>query len=210
MFEIWTYAFGIMYSPGPVNFLALNGGVNGKTEQNAGFFAGVGVAMLLLFLGLSFLGNSLISPDVLPYSSLLGSGYILYLASKLLRASFHQTSPLTGTSDKQNAQATDTLRFRQGLTVQLLNPKGLVATLPIVTIQFPAAGINGSASVLWSIALSILAFGAPLSYSLLGGALGRKIENPRYFAYFTRTMAVLLIYVALSICVEHSLSVWFG
>ncbi|MEZ9524737.1 LysE family translocator [Enterovibrio norvegicus] len=209
MFEIWTYAFGIMYSPGPVNFLGLNGGVNGKTKQNLGFFAGVGVAMLLLFLSLGFLGNSLISPNVLPYTSLLGSGYILYLASKLLHASFQQHSPITDTSEKEEKHTEERLRFRQGLTVQLLNPKGLVATLPIVTIQFPAADISGMTGVLWSVALSILAFGAPLSYSLIGGALGRQIENPRYFAYFTRVMAVLLAYVAVSICIEHSLSVWF-
>lgn len=91
---------------------------------------------------------------------------------------------------------------RQGLILQLLNPKGVVATLPIATIQFPGAGIHGTGILVWSVVLAVLAIGAPGSYALVGHLLGRRIENPRFFRWFNRVMAALLFYVAASIGYE--------
>ena len=45
-------------------------------------------------------------------------------------------------------------RYRDGLILQLLNPKGIVATLPVATLQFPAAGIQGPGLVVWSMGLA--------------------------------------------------------
>ena len=50
MLAIIAYAVGIMYSPGPVNLMGLNTGVNGQAKRRWGFCLGVGTAMLLLFL----------------------------------------------------------------------------------------------------------------------------------------------------------------
>ncbi|WP_394209110.1 LysE family translocator [Enterovibrio calviensis] len=200
MLELWAYAFGIMYSPGPVNLLGLHGGIHGRTKQNIPYFVGVAAAMFILFVTMNLIGGSLVTQSSLPYFSVLGCGYIFYIAYKLLRA----TVTLTGHDNEEY------LTFKDGLILQLLNPKGLIATLPIVTIQFPAAGIHGTSSVFWIAVLSMLAFGAPTSYSLIGSLLGRRIEQPMYFRVFNIVMALLLVFVAFEIGYQHVYLLWFG
>lgn len=155
MFEIFAYAIGVMYTPGPVNLLGLHTGLNGRCRASLGFFLGVGLAMLILLLMFGWLGAELVRGDTLVYVSTLGCLYIAYLALKIAYTTVN-LDPERGT--------VDALGFRTGLMMQLVNPKGIVATLPIATIQFPAAGIGGVALVLWSVILAALAVGAPGSY----------------------------------------------
>lgn len=194
MLTIITYAFGIMYTPGPVNLLGIHSGINGKVTDHIGFFIGIGCAMFILFVTIGFLGNTLINPKFIPYMSLLGCCYIVYIAWKIMRVKV-SVNPSSG-DDR-------VLSIWDGLFMQLLNPKGLLATLPIATIQFPAENIQGSAIVIWSIGLSILAFGAPLSYSLIGLLIGKKLNNPIYFKIFNIFMSVLLVTVAINIGYEY-------
>ena len=51
LMEIFLYAFSVMYSPGPVNFMALNAGLGGGFRRSLGSFAGVGCALLVLEVG---------------------------------------------------------------------------------------------------------------------------------------------------------------
>ncbi|WP_111495608.1 LysE family translocator [Marinobacter bohaiensis] len=193
MIEILAYAIGVMYTPGPVNLLGLNAGIHGQFRSSAGFYVGVGSAMLILFLGFGLLGGALVHSRSLVFVSLAGCGYIAYLAFKILRASV----------DIRTEASANALRFLDGLFIQLLNPKGIVATLPIATIQFPGAGIHGPAVVGWSCVLAVLAVGAPGSYALFGKLLGPRVGSPVFFRWFNRVMAVLLLYVAGSIGVEY-------
>ncbi|MDC5818871.1 LysE family transporter [Vibrio europaeus] len=194
MSEIFAYAIGVMYTPGPVNLLGLHSGLNRNTRSHLGFFIGVGMAMFILFVMLGFIGLKVINPQVLPFISLAGCLYILHIAWKVAGANVELS---------QETSDSNSLSFRDGLLMQLLNPKALVATLPVSTIQFPSVGITGGAIVLWSLVLAILAFGAPTSYSLAGLVLGKRISNPNYFKVFNLLMATLLVYVSLTIGYEH-------
>lgn len=194
MLEIFAYAIGVMYTPGPINLLGLHSGVNRQAKSHLGFFIGVGAAMFTLFVFLAYVGIQIIDPQLLPYISLAGCSYILYIAWKVA------SSRVDLDSEQKQIKS---LRFRDGLFMQLLNPKALVATLPISTIQFPAVGISGIAVLIWSFILAILAFGAPAGYSLAGVALGKQIKDPRYFKSFNLLMAGLLVYVAISIGYDH-------
>ncbi|WP_048306758.1 LysE family translocator [Halomonas sp. PR-M31] len=194
MLAIIVYALGVMYSPGPVNLLGLNAGLNGQAKASLGFYLGVGLAMLTLFLLFGWAGAAWVQGDVLVVLAALGCGYIFYLAIKIARSSID----LGGVR-----QTPRLMRFRDGLIMQLCNPKGIVATLPIATIQFPAVGIHGISLMLWSIGLAVLAAGAPGSYALIGALLGKRIENPKILKGVSLTMAVLLAGVSLSIGYEH-------
>ena len=196
MADIFAYAIGIMYTPGPINLLGLSSGLNKQTRSHLGFFIGVGSAMFILFVLLGYLGLQVINPQFLPYVSLIGCGYILYIAWKVAKAKVQVN----------DTSADASLSFFDGLFMQLLNPKALVATLPIATIQFPSADITGAAIVFWSLILAILAFGAPTSYSLAGLVLGKQVSRPGVFNVFNKLMAVLLVYVALMIAYEHVLT----
>ncbi|WP_431025389.1 LysE family translocator [Halomonas sp. H5] len=194
MLEIVAYALGVMYTPGPVNLLGLNAGLNGQARTSLGFFVGVGAAMLTLFLIFGWVGAAWVRGDLLAVVGALGCGYILYLAIKIARSTIDPGAV---------RQAPRVLQFRDGLIMQLCNPKALVATLPIVTIQFPAAGIQGVALLPWSLGLAILAFGAPGSYALMGAVVGQRLDNPRLLKGFSLAMAALLLGVAFSIGYEN-------
>lgn len=192
--EIVAYALGVMYTPGPVNLLGLNAGLNGQARTSLGFFGGVALAMLILFLAFGWAGASWVRGDMLAVVGALGCGYILYLAVKVARSSIDLGAV---------RRASRALSFRDGLIMQLCNPKAMIATLPIATIQFPAAGIHGASLMLWSFVLAALALGAPGSYALVGAVVGRRIENPMILKGFSLAMAALLVWVAISIGYEH-------
>ncbi|WP_252107177.1 MULTISPECIES: LysE family transporter [unclassified Halomonas] len=194
MLGIILYGLGIMYTPGPVNLLGLNLGINGRAKYSIGFCLGVGSAMLFYLVVLGFAGAAWIDGQILVVLSALGCGYILYLAWKIARASAELET---------DDAPTRLFSFRDGVAMQLLNPKAMVAVLPIVTLQFPAAGIDGVSLVVWAVGLSLLAAGAPGSYMLLGRLVGQRIQQPRLVKGFNLAMAALLAAVAVSIGVEH-------
>lgn len=199
MLEIFIYAFSVMYSPGPMNLLGFHSGIQGKLAKHSGFYIGVGCAMLLLFVSLSFLGEKVIDRSVLPYISIIGCGYMVKIAWQTFRAEVDFECP-------DNSEAS--LRFKDGLLMHLFNPKALIATLPISTIQFPAVGVVGGQILFWSLMLSILAFGAPAGYALVGAIVGGRVRKPVYFKAFNIAMSLLLVYVAVSIGYEYIYLAW--
>ncbi|MCS2608787.1 LysE family translocator [Halomonas dongshanensis] len=196
MLGIILYALGIMYTPGPVNLLGLNIGISGNAKRSIGFCLGVGSAMLLYLLVLGFAGAAWIDGQTRIALSALGCSYILYLAIKIARASAEL---------EINGAPSELLSFRDGLVMQLLNPKSMVAVLPITTLQFPAQSIEGINLAIWATALALLAAGAPGSYVVLGSLLGQRIKHPGLVKGFNLIMAALLAAVALSIGWEHVL-----
>ncbi|WP_248731090.1 LysE family transporter [Pseudomonas sp. MWU13-2517] len=183
--DIFLYAFSVMYSPGPVNFMGLNAGLTGQFRRSTGFFAGVGCAMLVLFVLFGYTGEAIISHAALPYISLVGGVYTLYLAYQVFTAR-------TVVDEAVSSAPARTLTFWNGLVIQLLNPKGIMAVLPITSVMLPAAHITGMSIAVVSAALAFGAFGAPWIYAALGALLGRRINGSSAFTLFNRCMGVAL------------------
>jgi threonine/homoserine/homoserine lactone efflux protein len=187
MLEILVYAFGVMYSPGPANMLALFAGVNGQGWRAFLYCVGVGVAMFILFLLIGYLGGGIIPQQYQSVVGILGGIYIAYLGVKIMKASFQQTEIKASAS---------TISFKTGLILQLCNPKSLVAIVPIVTVQFPRFHIEGVQIALWSLVLAIMACGSPSVYLFAGARLKKAAVNPTVMAWVNRIMALLLFFVA--------------
>ncbi|NQZ29920.1 MAG: LysE family translocator [Oceanospirillaceae bacterium] len=200
MVEILAYAFGIMYTPGPVNLMSLNAGLSGQVRPTLRFCLGVGCAMLILLLIFGYSGAWLINTSTQLTISTAGSMYIAYLAYKIAGSALKSVL-ISNTK-------THDLSFKSGLVMQLLNPKSFVVILPIVTVQFPAVQISGSAIFTWSLLLTVMACGAPCSYLLIGNRLGALIKKPIYLRYFNLCMAALLVYVAIDIAYQHVYLKW--
>jgi len=188
--EIVLYALSVMYSPGPVNALGLNAGLQGQARRALGFHLGVGCAMLLLFLGLGYGGAALVSTRLLPWLALAGGAYSLYLGYRLA------TATPTVTTDPAGEQGAP-LSFCGGLLMQGLNPKGWLAVLPIATVMFPAAQVTGVKIALCALPLAIAAGGAPASYALLGSLLGRTLLRGRGLLWVNRLLGLSLVGCAL-------------
>ncbi|MGJ8648166.1 MAG: LysE family translocator [Marinomonas colpomeniae] len=187
MLEIIIYAFGIMYSPGPANTLALFAGVNGQGWRAFLYCVGVGLAMLIWFLVIGYLGSEIIPKGYQSVISIFGGIYIAYLAIKIMQSSFQQ---------KANNDKNAVVNFRMGLVLQLCNPKAMVAIVPIVTVQFPRMQIEGGQIALWSLGLSMIACGAPSTYLFVGSCLKNVATNRNVMAWLNRVMAMLLFFVA--------------
>lgn len=200
MIEIFLYAIGIMYTPGPMNLLGLNLGINKKFKESIGFFVGIGLSMLLLFLMFGYTGEKFIRKEYLVYISIFGSIYILYLAFKILKANI----------DVKEQKNIRSLSFKDGFLMQTFNPKATLATLPIATINFPANNITGTKILFVSLILSLLAFLAPCSYSFIGEYFSALIKKDRIIKAFNTLMALLLIYVAYTIFRDHVYLVFMG
>jgi threonine/homoserine/homoserine lactone efflux protein len=190
--DIFLYAFSVMYSPGPVNFMALNAGLTGRFRRSLGFFVGVGCALLVLFILFGYTGEAIISQGALPYISLVGGLYTLYLAYQVYTA----TTVVPGEASEPPVAAQKTLTFWNGFLIQVLNPKGIMVVLPITSVMLPAAHITGSSIAIVSALLAIAGGGAPGVYSLLGAILGRRITRESYFTVFNRLMGLALVVCA--------------
>ncbi|KAF1032841.1 MAG: Cysteine/O-acetylserine efflux protein [Pseudomonas sp.] len=188
--DIFLYAFSVMYSPGPVNFMALNAGLTGKFRRSTGFFIGVGGALLVLFVLFGYTGEAIISQAALPYISLVGGVYTLYLAYQVYTAK--TVIPREG----ETPVPVKNLTFWNGFLMQLFNPKGIMVVLPITSVMMPAAHISGVSIALVSASLGVAGFGAPGVYSLLGAVLGRRITRESWFTAFNRLMGVALVVCA--------------
>lgn len=186
--EIFLYAFSVMYTPGPVNFIALNAGLAGRAGRSLGFFVGVGAALLVLFLLLGYTGEAVISPSVLPYISLVGGVYTLYLAWQICTA-----QPVAASQLDESPRG---LGFWNGFVIQLFNPKSIMVVLPITSIMLPAAHVSGGAMAGVSLLLATLGGAAPGVYSVLGATLGRRITQASWFTLFNRLMGVALVVCA--------------
>lgn len=193
MVEMFLYGVAIMYSPGPINLIGLNLGIQGKLKQSITYFIGVGFAMFILFNLYGFTGQSIIKTEHILYVSLIGSMYIAYLAYKVFKS--------TSTVEKDTNDSS--FKFKQGLTMHILNPKASLATLPIATIYFPTLEITGFQIVYISLILSIIAGGAPTLYSIVGNYFKWLIDTDKKIQIVNRVMAVILLYIAVMIFIDH-------
>jgi threonine/homoserine/homoserine lactone efflux protein len=172
--------------------MALNAGLTGRFRRSLGFFAGVGCALLVLFILFGYTGEAIISQAALPYISLVGGIYTLYLAYQVYTA----TTVVPGAASDPSTAPHKTLTFWNGFLIQVLNPKGIMVVLPITSVMLPAAHITGASIAMVSALLAIAGGGAPGVYSLLGAILGRRITRESCFTVFNRLMGLALVVCA--------------
>ena len=193
MLEIFIFALGIMYTPGPVNFIAILQGLQGRTRQFIPFCIGVGTSMAIHLSLLGYTSAKIVPTAALPYISAAGCLYIVYLGIKIWKSDVDLDESIEKSKD------TGELTFWNGLIMQSLNPKAFIATVPLTTIQYPAAGLEGISILYVSIILGCMAGGAPTTYALIGSVLGKTIRSSNLLALMNKALAVLLFYTAFSI-----------
>lgn len=188
MLSIILFAFSVMYTPGPVNILSLNSGAQKHFTKHIPFCLGVATALFLWFALIGYTGNMIISEQVLPYIAVAGISFILYLAYKILTSKVEDI-----TSDDEVAL----LSFRDGLFMQLLNPKSMLVVFPVAVMQFPTVGISGIWITVWSIGLGLIGFGAPFLYAVAGSFIFKYLTNKVHLKVMNLVMGIMLIAVAL-------------
>ncbi len=198
MLQMIIYSITIMYTPGPVTITAANIGLNRKFKDGLPFYAGVSFAIFALYILIGYFGSLLLpSHDLWPIS-LIGGIYMLYLAYKIFRSDVNLN----------NAVITK-IGFWEGFLMQFFNPKAIIAVMPVVTIYFPQLNIAGIKILYMAIFFTILVFGAPALYAMIGQFFSDMIQNKKVILFFNKIMSIILGYIALS-TLYHYIYLRFG
>lgn len=188
MLQMILYSITIMYTPGPVTITAANIGLNRKFKDGLPFYAGVSLAIFALYILIGYFGSLLLPTHDLWPISLIGGIYMLYLAYKIFLSNV----------DLNKAFFTK-IGFRDGFLMQIFNPKAIIAVLPVVTLYFPQLNITGIKIFYMAVFFTLLVFGAPALYAVIGQFFSDVIQNKKVIIFFNKTMSLILAYIALSI-----------
>lgn len=194
MLGILLFAIGVMYTPGPVNILSLNSGAQKRFRAHIPFCFGVANALNFWFLLIGYTGSLVVNDTVLPAIAGAGVCFILYLAYKIM---------LSEIEDAGRTESVAVLTYKDGLLMQLLNPKSMLVVLPVTAVQFPAAGIEGIWIAAWSLGLGALGFGAPLSYAAFGAYVSRYVRGNTSLRVMNIIMGLMLLAVAVDMGYSH-------
>ncbi|OPX45089.1 cysteine/O-acetylserine efflux protein [Ruminiclostridium hungatei] len=187
MLQMIIYSITIMYTPGPVTITAANIGLNRKFKDGLPFYAGVSLAIFALYILIGYFGNLLLTSYDLWPISLIGGIYMLYLAYKIFMSEVDL-----------NKAAFTKIGLREGFLMQFFNPKAIIAVIPAVTIYFPQLNITGIKIFYMAIFFTMLVFGAPALYALIGQFFSNIFHNKRGLSFFNKLMSLILVYIALS------------
>jgi threonine/homoserine/homoserine lactone efflux protein len=199
MLEMFMFAVGVYYTPGPVNIIGFGAGLNDSYRSMSRFAAGVGCALLIWYTVIGILGHMIVIQSIVPYLALLGGSYIFYLAVRIIASQIRLGIP---------SQRRDLWRFRDGLLLQILNPKGMIVVVSITSIFFPAQSFGAMKIVLFSLILSIIGAFAPICYAVFGYVSQKKLVTPVkrqavILKYINIAMGALLIFVGMTLFYKY-------
>jgi len=181
-----TYVTIVSFTPGPNNLLAMSFAATLGFKAATRYMLGVFVGFSTIFLCASYLNIFLerTLPLVSPFLKVLGAGYVLFLAYKIMTANMNEATP----------SLEKLCSFYAGATMQFLNVKGILYALTVTSsfiIPYSKSLPFITASAL---ALAFVAVAANALWAL-GGTVFQKFLS-RHQRIFKATMGVLLLYVA--------------
>jgi len=129
-----TFSLVMSITPGPVNIVIVNSGINNGFKKTFAFISGatIGFTLLLVLIGLGL--NTVLEKKSLFFSSLtfLSSLFIIYLGYKIINSK--------GNIEINNKEK-KTPYFYEGFLMQWLNPKAWIASMSGVSL-FSSSDFN--------------------------------------------------------------------
>jgi cysteine/O-acetylserine efflux protein len=188
-FAFTSYVFVTTFTPGPNNIMSMTNairfGLRKTMKFNLGVFAGFVVIMLLCsYLSLALSG---LLPRFRLVMSVVGAGYMLYLAAKLV---WSADGAGADRSESQNS-------FWAGLGLQFLNPKVIMYGITVVANFVLPYGHSPALLLLVAVLLAFVGFISTTCWSLFGTLFQRLLAS--YRRPFNVAMGVLLLYCAVSV-----------
>jgi threonine/homoserine/homoserine lactone efflux protein len=184
-----SYVFVTTFTPGPNNIMSMTNaheyGFRKTMRFNLGVFAGFIVIMLLCSYMSLFLAGVL--PRFSLFMAVLGAGYMLYLAGKIVRS----------TGDPHADGKGGLNSFWAGLWLQFLNPKVILYGITVVANFVIPYNQSDVSLVLFSVLLAFIGFVSTTCWALFGVLFQRLLSS--YRRPFNWLMALLLVYCAVSV-----------
>lgn len=131
------YVFVTSFTPGPNNIMAMLFANKYGLKKTLKFCVGVGAGFLIVMLLCSYLNLLLKNfiPKIEFFMTILGAGYMMYLAIKIIRSK----------GDNENNNEDRNNSFFMGMLLQFINPKGILYGITaIATFILPYHNSNFS------------------------------------------------------------------
>ena len=180
---LMAFAFVSSITPGPNNLMLLASGVNFGFRRTVPHMLGIGIGFTLMvaLVGLGLAGIFTAWPPARPVLKIAATAYMLWLAWKIAHAAAPEAA-------QRSARP---LTFLQAAAFQWVNPKAWTMALGAIALYAPG---QEAAAVLWVAAVfGMVNLPCVSSWTVLGMALRRALQNPVRLRIFNITMALLLI-----------------
>lgn len=180
---LMAFAFVSSITPGPNNLMLLASGVNFGFRRTVPHMLGIGIGFTLMvaLVGLGLAGIFTAWPPARPVLKIAATAYMLWLAWKIAHAAPPESA-------QRSARP---LTFLQAAAFQWVNPKAWTMALGAIALYAPG---QEAAAVLWVAAVfGMVNLPCVSSWTVLGMALRRALQNPVRLRIFNITMALLLI-----------------
>ena len=179
--------FGIVaaYTPGPNNFVAFYSGFNFGVKKTLPHIFGVtfGFPFLLLCMALGLINIFKLYPLIQEILKYLGTLFLIYLAYKI---SF--SSSISGENKNKNP-----VKFLETFIFQFLNPKGVIASV-IVVSTYIDSGENFISYTTQIIILALIVSVTSITlWTFMGKFLRKFATNQKFINYFNYVMSLLLL-----------------
>ena len=179
--------FGIVaaYTPGPNNFVAFYSGFNFGVKKTLPHIFGVtfGFPFLLLCMALGLINIFKLYPLIQEILKYLGTLFLIYLAYKI---SFSKS--ISGENINKNP-----VKFLETFIFQFLNPKGVIASVIVVSTYID----SGENFISYTTQIIILAFVVSVTsitlWTFMGKFLRKFATNQKFINYFNYVMSLLLL-----------------
>ena len=190
LFPLLSYVLISTFTPGPSNISTASSAVLHGYKNTLNYQVGLAAGVFFIMVLSGWISTTLLHvlPALEPVLRYIGAGYILYLAFKILKASY--------TFDDQDAQP---FRFIHGLTLQVLNPKLIIYAFTLFSAFLAPITGNLALVVLAALLLAATSFGATSVWALFGTAIKTYLHNPRLKATVNILLSLSLVYAALAL-----------
>lgn len=183
------YVFITSFTPGPNNIMAMLFANKYGFKKTQRFCLGVGAGFFVIMIMSSYF--NLVLHNFIPKIELpmmiLGAGYMLYLALKII----------TSKDSLQDDEGGKYNSFFAGMLLQFINPKGILYGITVVGTFILPYHTSNISFLLFSLLLAVVGFMSTSSWSLFGSVFQKFLS--KYRSQFNVVMALLLVYSAISI-----------
>lgn len=177
-----------VWSPGPNNILLLSNASKYGLKKNLKFMSGIwtGSLTLMVLCGIFSSVLTALVPQISPFLTLIGAGYLLYLAW----TTFYRLPPGEGGDDREPT-------YKMGIFLQLINVKIIIYGLTMFSsfiLPYERRPI-----MLFFFAFYLMVMGAlgNLIWAFAGNILKRAYE--RHYKLINFCMSLLLVWCALRV-----------
>ena len=185
-----AYALISTFTPGPSNISTASIAVLHGYKKSLTFQIGLAAGVFLIMLVSGLITTTLLSifPVLESVMRYVGAAYILYLAYKILKATY--------AFDDQPVRAAG---FMSGFLLQILNPKLTVYAFTLFSSFLAPITDSPALIVAAAFLLMLIAFSSTNLWAAFGNAVKVFLREPRQRAIVNIILALSLVYTAISL-----------